>query len=339
MKTDLPFFSHNNNARRHPKMKALIAEFGFEGYGRFWVLCERVAESSNARVDISKKVNKLDLAAELGLDGNGLDKFLAFLADPEIDLINLEDGVITVDRISERFTEVTKDREDARDRKARKKEKPESSGEPCESSDGKGESSGELSKKENKRKESKVNESKEEESSASFSQSQKDAFELSEPPDPQSFSTASAAAFQGRVETGLIPAKSRSPPEKANKTELTREQLALYHSAKACFETSGKAKALMYQDKESTARELKHLKTIVVRCCKIAPGMTAGFLLNVLEAFKAMCNGKYAGRWVFTPQTLITSWIWGLVIDSLPEAESHEALELRKKIKGMFDDD
>ena len=161
-------------------MKALIAEFGFEGYGRFWVLCERVAESSNARVDISKKVNKLDLAAELGLDGNGLDKFLAFLADPEIDLINLEDGVITVDRISERFTEVTKDREDARDRKARKKEKPESSGEPCESSDGKGESSGELSKKENKRKESKVNESKEEESSASFSQSQKDAFELSE---------------------------------------------------------------------------------------------------------------------------------------------------------------
>jgi len=143
-------------------MKALIAEFGFEGYGRFWVLCERVAESSNARVDISKKVNKLDLAAELGLDGNGLDKFLAFLADPEIDLINLEDGVITVDRISERFTEVTKDREDARDRKARKKEKPESSGEPCESSDGKGESSGELYKKVNKRKESKVNESKQE---------------------------------------------------------------------------------------------------------------------------------------------------------------------------------
>ena len=41
-----------------------------------------------------------------------------------------------------------------------------------------------------------------------------------EPPDPQSFSTASAAAFQGRVETGLIPAKSRSPPEKANPPRL-----------------------------------------------------------------------------------------------------------------------
>jgi len=143
-------------------MKALIAEFGFEGYGRFWALCERVAESSCARVDISKKVNKLDLAAELGLDGNGLDGFLAFLADPEIDLVNLECGVITVDRISERFTEVAKDREGARDRKARKKDTPESSGEPCGSSEGKGESSGEPCKKVNKRKESKADERKQE---------------------------------------------------------------------------------------------------------------------------------------------------------------------------------
>jgi len=100
MKNDLPYFSHNNNARRHPKMKALIAEFGFEGYGRFWALCERIAEDSDAYLDISKKVNKLDLAGELGLDGNGLDTFLSFLADPEIDLINLEDNIITIDMVN-----------------------------------------------------------------------------------------------------------------------------------------------------------------------------------------------------------------------------------------------
>ena len=41
MKDNLPYFSHDNNARRHPKMKALIAEFGYEGYGRFWALNDR----------------------------------------------------------------------------------------------------------------------------------------------------------------------------------------------------------------------------------------------------------------------------------------------------------
>ena len=86
-------------------MKALIAEFGFEGYGRFWALCERIAEDSDAYLDISKKVNKLDLAGELGLDGNGLDTFLSFLADSEIDLINMENGIITVDRITVLFGE------------------------------------------------------------------------------------------------------------------------------------------------------------------------------------------------------------------------------------------
>jgi hypothetical protein len=103
MKDNLPYFSHDNNARRHPKMKALIAEFGYEGYGRFWALNERIAESSGACIDISKKINKLDLAQELGLNGDGMDKFLAFLSDPEIDLINMKDNIITTDRISKLF--------------------------------------------------------------------------------------------------------------------------------------------------------------------------------------------------------------------------------------------
>ena len=121
MKNDLPYFSHNNNARRHPKMKALIAEFGFEGYGRFWAICERVAEDSGAYIDISKKVNKLDLAGELGFNGSELDAFLSFLADPEINLINLENGVITIDRITKLFEETMSQREDWRNKWEKKK--------------------------------------------------------------------------------------------------------------------------------------------------------------------------------------------------------------------------
>jgi hypothetical protein len=103
MKDNLPYFSHDNNARRHPKMKALIAELGYEGYGRFWALNERIAESSGAFIDISKRVNKLDLVQELGLNGDGLDRFLAFLSDPEIDLINIKDMIIMTDRIRSEY--------------------------------------------------------------------------------------------------------------------------------------------------------------------------------------------------------------------------------------------
>ncbi|MCL2765593.1 MAG: helix-turn-helix domain-containing protein [Treponema sp.] len=115
--------------------------------------------------------------------------------------------------------------------------------------------------------------------------------------------------------------------------ELTMEQLKLYRSAKDCFEMSEKSKALMYQDKLSTAREMQHLKTLVIRCTNMAPGITADFMLNVLEHFKIMCNGKYRSKMVFTPQSLITPWIWALVINSLPENESPEVKEI---IRGLF---
>jgi len=132
MKDNLPYFSHDNNARRHPKMKALIAEFGYEGYGRFWALNERIAESSGAYIDISKKVNKLDLAQELGFKGEDLDRFLSFLADPEIDLINIDGNRITTDRITEIFEKTMESREGERDRKKGKKGK---SGFPCGNND------------------------------------------------------------------------------------------------------------------------------------------------------------------------------------------------------------
>ena len=89
----------------------------------------------------------------------------------------------------------------------------------------------------------------------------------------------------------------------------------------------------MYQDKQSAAREMKHLKTLAIRCKNLAPEMTADFLIMILEHFKVMCDGKFKGKWVFNPQTLITPWVWALVIDSLPEKENPEIKEM---IRGMF---
>jgi hypothetical protein len=117
MKNDLPYFTHDNNAHRHPKMKALMAEYGATGYGMFWILNEKIAESSGAFIDITKKVNKLDLAQELGLTGDKFEEFLKFLSDPEIDLINYENGIITTDRTTEDYEKTISRRKKERDKK------------------------------------------------------------------------------------------------------------------------------------------------------------------------------------------------------------------------------
>jgi len=152
-----------------------------------------------------------------------------------------------------------------------------------------------------------------------------------DPPNPQSFPAANAA----EPETAMVLHKNsvaRSPPKK--KQELSDKELVLFHAAKACFESCEKTKAMLYQDRETTAREMKHLKTLVIRCSNIAPEMTADFLQNILEHFKVMTNGKLKGKVVFTPRALITPWIWELVIDSLPE--NNVTPELQEIIRGLF---
>jgi hypothetical protein len=152
------------------------------------------------------------------------------------------------------------------------------------------------------------------------------------PPNPQSFSTAKAVVVNP---PDFSPIDSF--PKKRKKMELTPEQNELYHAAKLCFESSEKAKALMYQDQPSAAMQMKKLKDIIVRCSNIAPGITVDFLKAVLEHFQVMTNSaKYKGSWVFTPRCLSTYWVWGLVISSLPERETELDKSLQESIKGLF---
>jgi hypothetical protein len=110
----------------------------------------------------------------------------------------------------------------------------------------------------------------------------------------------------------------------------------LYKAALSCFETDGKTKALMYQDSYSENMQKQCLQEIIARCNNIAPDIPADFLRNVLEHFKSMCSGKYHGKWSFTPRCLRTSWVWELVIDSLPEPDNELTAGIRESIKGMF---
>jgi hypothetical protein len=129
MKRDLPFFSHDNNARNHPKMRALIAQFGWAGYGQFWALNEMISQACEARLDLSKKINRAATAGELRMSPDQFDAFLAFLSDPEYDLVNLQDGILTTDRTQEDYELVRKSRERDRSRKVPPKGIPAENGE------------------------------------------------------------------------------------------------------------------------------------------------------------------------------------------------------------------
>lgn len=106
MKNDLPYFTHDNNARNHPKMKALRAQYGPAGYGLFWILNEMISQAQDARLDLSKKINRTATAGELGMSLEQFDSFLAFLSDPEYDLVNYKDGILTTDRTQEDYAAV-----------------------------------------------------------------------------------------------------------------------------------------------------------------------------------------------------------------------------------------
>jgi len=157
-----------------------------------------------------------------------------------------------------------------------------------------------------------------------------------------SFPTACAVDQKGIIpisdsEKTKIASVSQPPPKKRGLV-LTDEQKLLFQAAKACFESSEKAKAIMYQDKGSTQMHMENLKLFVARCSNMAPGITADFMRNVLEHFKVLVNRKLRGKTgvEFTPRALITPWIWETVIGSLPEPDNELTAEIMESIGRMF---
>lgn len=73
------YFSHDSNARRDPKVIALRAKHGFEGYGRFFALIEIMREHEGYNLDISKKYILQSIASEL--DFKDVDSCNNFIKD------------------------------------------------------------------------------------------------------------------------------------------------------------------------------------------------------------------------------------------------------------------
>jgi hypothetical protein len=62
MLTDARYFTHDDNARHDPKIRALIKKYGMEGYGRFWVIVENLREAKGYKLNLKSYV--LDALAE-----------------------------------------------------------------------------------------------------------------------------------------------------------------------------------------------------------------------------------------------------------------------------------
>lgn len=112
MKNDLPYFSHDNDARNHPKMKALRGRYSWDGYGLFWALNEMIAASDEVSLDLSRKIVRGSVACELNMTTQELEKFLIFLSDKEeCGLINYVNGIVTSDRTKENYQKLCIERD------------------------------------------------------------------------------------------------------------------------------------------------------------------------------------------------------------------------------------
>lgn len=75
MKKDAYYFSHDSNARNDLKIKALIRNYGFQGYGRFWVIVEILREQSHYKLMLDDDTYET-LAEELRLNPDEAKTFI-----------------------------------------------------------------------------------------------------------------------------------------------------------------------------------------------------------------------------------------------------------------------
>lgn len=74
------YFKHDQNARHNPKIKALIKEYGIEGYGRYWIILESMRRQSNYKIE-DKEYIWLALAEDMNITIDEVKKFVQDCVD------------------------------------------------------------------------------------------------------------------------------------------------------------------------------------------------------------------------------------------------------------------
>lgn len=72
----MKYFSHDSNASTDMKCQRLIMRRGYDGYGRWWRLCEHMALINGHKVAFKTDEDKLILGQVLGFGSAGFDMYL-----------------------------------------------------------------------------------------------------------------------------------------------------------------------------------------------------------------------------------------------------------------------
>lgn len=70
------YFSHDANARHDPKVVAMMARYGVEGYGRYWIIIEMLREDADHRLQIGSAYMRNALAVQMQCDPDAALKFV-----------------------------------------------------------------------------------------------------------------------------------------------------------------------------------------------------------------------------------------------------------------------
>lgn len=72
----MAYFPHDSNAHADIKCQRLIMRRGFDGYGRWWRLCEHMASIKGHQVPFTSSEDKLILGQILGFGGGSFEEIL-----------------------------------------------------------------------------------------------------------------------------------------------------------------------------------------------------------------------------------------------------------------------
>jgi len=105
----MKWFQHQSDSYTDLALKEIIAEFGMEGYGFFWICCELIAQQGNNYCINNKKNWKKVLKLVSSLPDQKVDEILQKFA--ELDLISLKsftNGILAIPKMRRYSDDTTK---------------------------------------------------------------------------------------------------------------------------------------------------------------------------------------------------------------------------------------
>lgn len=104
-KNNIDYFKHEVHMRNDPKVKAVRAKFGNEGYAIYNMLLEALGEANCLQLPFDDDEIEI-LASDFCIDQIKLKEMLEYFIKPRINLIQIQDGFIRCAQLEKRVSEL-----------------------------------------------------------------------------------------------------------------------------------------------------------------------------------------------------------------------------------------